>query len=533
MLGPTKSGKTTLLATASEWLWEEHGKILFFNTAELGGFTSRVEQRIRQGLIRVFRMRTRDDAENTLSFETMQLASKGYVPARFINHLEGEVEVGVPMVAPMQVVHTLYCPDGHEVRRTRSSAKLANNQCPTCRKPVTLVNGKVVTATTQTPGFEMIGSFAFDGLTSFSDWYLQDMSHRKNLEGEKAALGGEIESGDMLFRGNNRSQVGMAQTRVHELVANTLSIPNLVVMPFWTAISTESSDDSGRLQIVGPKLAGDAKTFIACSWFGNVVEAEVVTNPQHDYIRRLHVSQFYDDNNRRHMCGHRGDPRFMPIHFEDAPYSDDKPPTEICTGFSLATFMRAVELSIQKGMENETFGGRGVPGMQSIPMTYGTAEDLEKADGATAAVVAPKRPGVARPRQTPKGGTQPAAVTVPATATAPAEEAAAETAPEIEAPVEQAAEPVAAAAPETPEVGGTTLPETREDQIPSTESGAATSPASALPAAPPVASTAAPAPSGAWTRPPGSRPPAPRAPQAGPKAPARSQPRPVTAVKAQ
>jgi hypothetical protein len=468
-------------------------------------------------------MRTRDDEENSLSFETLQLCSKGYMPVRFLNPLEGEVEQGVPMIGPTTTIHEQFCGScAGSVQRTRFKSKLRNTTCPHCKKPVTISTGTVVSTVQQTKGFENIGGLGYDGLTSFSDWYLQDMSHRKNLEGEKAALGGEIESGNITFRGNNRSQVGMAQTRVHELVANSLSIPNLELMPFWTAISHESSDDTGRLTIVGPKLAGDAKTYIACSWFGNVVEADVRQNEHHEYIRRLWVSQFYDENNRRHLCGHRGDPRFMDVYYEDAPYSDEKPPTEICTGFSLSYFLKQVELSIQKGMDVDKIGDGKMPGTDSIPTIYGDADD-ELAPAPVAAVAAgPKavsrKPGVVKPKPP---GAKPAPVATSAPEPEPEPEV--DPTPDNSTVAEEAAEETEA--PATEEV----VPEVQESEAPAEDQS---SPAEPAPT-PVQTATAAPAPPapGAWARPAGSKPPAPRAPQPGPKAPARTAPRPVQAMK--
>lgn len=520
ILGPTKAGKTTLIATAAEYIYETWGKILVLYTAELGGFSARVEQRVRQGLIRPVRMRTRDDEAGSLSFETLQLCSKGYMPVRFLNPFEGEMEQGVPMIGPTTTVHEQFCGGcGASVIRTRYKSKLKNTTCPACKKPVTLVTGTIVSTVQQTKGFENIGGLGFDGLTSFSDWYLQDMSHRTNLQGEMSALGGEIESGGITFRGNNRSQVGMAQTRVHELVANSLSIPNLELMPFWTAISHESSDDTGRLTIVGPKLAGDAKTYIACSWFGNVVEAEVRQTEHHEYTRRLWVSQFYDEQNRRHLCGHRGDPRFMNTYFEDQPYSDDKPPTQICTGFSLGYFFKQVEQSIQKGMEADKIGDGVVPGTDSIPSTYGDSDD-ELAPAPTAKPTAgptavARKPSAVKPRVP---GSKPQVTK---------EEPAAvieEPSPEVEQPELPAAEP-------TEEVPASEVTDVQEvapaDAPPVAEPDAE-------PVSPPVQqaaqSPAVPA-AGGWARPAGTKPPAPRAPQPGPKAPARTAPRPVQGIK--
>lgn len=488
----------------AEWLWEEHGKVLFFHTCELGGFSARVEQRIRQGLIRPFRMRTRDDVNSSLSFETLHLASKGYVPARFKDAFSGEVEPGVPMIAPVTTVYTQLCPKcGREVKRTRHKSKLVAMTCPdtACKTSITLATAPPLLEVKQTAGFEQIGTFGFDGLTSASDWLLQDMSHRKNLEGEKAAIGGDIESGDMTFRGNNRSQVGMAQTRVHELVANSLGIPNLVVMPVWTAISHESSDDTGRLTIVGPKLAGDAKTYIASSWFGNVVEAQVVTNDRGEYLRRLYVGQWYDEHGRRHLCGHRGDPRFMEMYYEDAPYTDEVPPKEMCTGFSLNFFQRQLEASIQQGIATDT-SFQNAPGVGAIPATYGDVEDQESTVKAAAAPTT-ARPGVAR-RPTPRGvkpaaaPAVPAAVTAPATATASSASTTHDTPAEVPQEagagaeeVSPAAQPAAQLAEQPAEVEETPAAETPGDggdgQTDAPQNGAANTEANA-------AHTAAPAP---------------------------------------
>lgn len=480
-------------------------------------------------------MRTRDDENNSLSFETLHLSSKGYVPARFLDPLSGEVERGVPMVAPTYTRYTQLCGEcGAQVQQTRLRSRLKKSHpCPQCKKPVTEQTARHTAEVLQTPGFEAIGSFAYDDLTSASDWLLQDMSHRKNLEGEKAALGGDIESGSMVFRGNNRSQVGMAQTRIHELVANSLGIPNLIVMPFWTAISHESSDDTGRLTVIGPKLAGDAKTYIAPSWFGNTVEAQVITNERKQYIRRLYVTQWYDEYNRRHLCGHRGDPRFMPAYYEDEPYSDAEAPKEICTGFSLKQLMLGIEESIRLSVDADQI--KDAPGFAAIPATYGDTEvDDAAAPAATAATNVKARPTVQgrRPRpsvqgkapEAPKLEAQPA--TEPPTEQPAATEAAADaagnaagTAPAAEAAVVQPADtPEEAPPPVQPATPAAPAP-------PAAQAAVADKPL------PPASVSSAGPPGTAWGRPAGNRPPPPRAPQSGPKPPARSAPKPVGTVK--
>ena len=51
-----------------------------------------------------------------------------------------------------------------------------------------------------------------------------------------------------------------------------LGIPNLLVPPVFTALSMEDTDE-GALSIVGPKIAGRAKTDEAGQWVGNCLEA--------------------------------------------------------------------------------------------------------------------------------------------------------------------------------------------------------------------------------------------------------------------
>ena len=463
--------------------------MLFLYTCGLGGFSARVEQRIRQGLIRPFRMRTRDDRDNSLSFETLQLCSKGYVPKRFLKPLEGEVEEGVQMVPPIQVRFKQTCGKcGSLLRDTAVQALLKTGACPTCKTTVPLANTQVERYVRQTAGFEQIGTFAYDDLTSASDWLLQDMSHRK-LGGEKDALGAEIQSGDLSFRGNNRAQVGMAQTRVHELVANSLSIPNLVLLPVWTAISHESSDDTGRLTVIGPKLAGDAKTYIAPSWFGNTLEAVVVEGSKPgEKIRRLYLDTFVDEYNRRHLCGHRGDPRFMAGSLEDAPYSDNEPPKTYCDGFSLNTFFRMLTASVQQGLDADAASGMAMPGIESIPGTYGDT-DVAEPVAARPAAAGRVRPGTVRTRP------QPAATPAP----------------------EPVAEPVAPTPAEELDLGPVVPVEALAPAEPVSEP---------TPAAPVAAAPAPAAPTVRFARPAGPRPP--RAPQPGPGSPAaRSQGRPI------
>lgn len=479
LIGVTGSGKTTLLATAAEYLYETYGEISGYYFADLGGYPDRMNALIHHGIVRVFRMRTRG---MDLSFETAQLSSMGYWPAQVLDPMTGEVPYGVPMIPPVRRLYHQTCTCGH-TRTLRAKSQLAVGNCPNCSQRIAVAATKVVEEQSLTPGLDKIRMRMYDGLTSFSEWYLQDLSKRSELAGEMGAIGGVVNSGDLSFRGNNRAQVGFAQTRAHELVSNSLSIPHQRIMPLWTALTDETSDQGGRLTIVGPKLAGSAKTEIAGAWFGNTLEAATVEGEKPgSKVRRLYLNEFIDAEGRRHILKHRSDPRYVPEYLEDAPYSPGEPPQEICTNFSLGVFFRHLQIADTKALEAVATRFPNAPGLSSMPLTLDLGiADAAPATSAPQAPAAPglKRPtggGLKRPAAVPKslaspGASTPAStpVTAPApasspgeaetvqdtvTAAAPAEEPKntqpAQTAPETQEPPQTAAEPIEQAPPAPP-----------------------------------------------------------------------------------
>lgn len=513
LIGVTGSGKTTLLATAAEYLYETYGEISGYYFADLGGYPDRMNALIHHGIVRVFRMRTRG---MDLSFETAQLSSMGYWPAQVLDPMTGEVPYGVPMIPPVRRLYHQTCTCGH-TRTLRAKSQLAVGNCPNCSQRIAVAATKVVEEQSLTPGLDKIRMRMYDGLTSFSEWYLQDLSKRSELAGEMGAIGGVVNSGDLSFRGNNRAQVGFAQTRAHELVSNSLSIPHQRIMPLWTALTDETSDQGGRLTIVGPKLAGSAKTEIAGAWFGNTLEAATVEGEKPgSKVRRLYLNEFIDAEGRRHILKHRSDPRYVPEYLEDAPYSPGEPPQEICTNFSLGVFFRHLQIADAKALEAVAARFPNAPGLASMPLTL----DLGLSDPAPAptpqAPAAPglKRPaggGLKRPAAVPKSPVPTGAstasappVTAPAPASSPGEAETVQDTVTAAAPAEEPKEepreaqtaPAAQEAPAAPPAPAVEAQAPQQTQAP-----APSAPATPPPAPPPAQRARA-----AWPSPPGVKP---------------------------
>lgn len=494
IIGPTGSGKSTLLATAAEYLWETHRGISAYYFADLGGYPDKMNALIRSGIVRIFRMRTRG---MDLSFETALRSSQGYWPARMLNPLTGEVAPGVPMVSPIQTQYHQTCMCG-VMRTVTAKSLLSMGSCGQCVRRWAPATSTITTSTRLTPGLDAIRLRMYDGLTSMSEWYLQDLSHRLDLAGEMGALGGTVHSGEVSFRSNNRAQVGFAQARAHELVSNALAIPNQIIMPIWTALTDEAADSSKRLTIVGPKLAGSAKTEIAGSWFGNMLEAAAVPGElPGTKVRTLFLSEFVDEDGRRHTLKHRSSPIYMPEKLQDPPYSDEHKPTAMCSEFSLGVFFSLLAKADAQAAAEVQGRYPDAPGLASVPLeletpggeTTGEPAVVPTVGGAGtgAAPAPPKVGGLARP----KGGLK-----------KPAAAAQAQTPAPVATPPGAAHDPA---------------PPVRLDAVLAIESPAEGAPVVAAPAAPSVPSVppAPPAPAVAappapaapgWAPPPGTRP---------------------------
>lgn len=433
LMGVTGSGKSCLLATLARWVWQHYHKVALLYTTDGGGYPAYVQSTIDKGIMRVWRLRSRGNTgslSDSLSFETLYRASLGWWPAE-IDPETGDTPPNVRLVPPVTERYEMYCPAGHLVKTVAFQHELTPTKCPECAVHVTVQNMRAERTTARTKGLEQVGAVFFDSLTSMQSWQLSDLSlqsGQQELGGEKSALGGIVKSGDMRFGGNSRAHVGFAQTRAEEIVLNSLAIPGLVVPPVFTALTMEASDEGG-LSIMGPKLAGRARTDEAPQWFGNTLETRV-DEVSGRRMRRLYCSEWVDNESVRHLCKHRGFGGVPPI-LEDP---DTDPPT--FTQFNLGYFFELLDRSVQAVLADDEALGE-VPGLAASPASYGEKHQS-----------APRTPSTL-PAERPVATSPPAPrATAAVRARRPAPPAVAPPAPE--APT--FAEPVDSSAPSTPSV---------------------------------------------------------------------------------
>lgn len=339
LMGTTGTGKSALEGTLAEWVWETYGKVTRLYTSDGGGFPSNVQALMRLGIMQVFRMRTRDLPDGSLSFETCLRSTQGWWP-RQITPSTGEVPRGIAMVPPITERYQMFCVNGHLVKQVPFASLLTASLCPQCRVMTDKSNARVVKESQTTPGFEQVGAVCFDGLTSMLSWMMSDMSQRSGrleLKGEEGAIGGKINSGDLKIGGSSRSHYGFAQSRAEEMVLNSLSIPGLVVPPVFTALTMETMDE-GDLSVRGPLLIGKAKTAEAGAWFGDCLEAMVLKNDKDERIYRLALSEFVDGAGVRHLVKNRAAPGTMPPYLEDPPLKSGTEAQTAFTQFNLGVF---------------------------------------------------------------------------------------------------------------------------------------------------------------------------------------------------
>lgn len=392
VMGPTGSGKTSLIATLAEWGYLTYGATTFLYSSDGGGYPDRVSALIARGIVKVFRMRSRNGGDDSLALETSMKASKGWWPAR-INPQTGMTDPNVPMVPPR-----VQNPDG--------SWRINK-------------------------GFPERRIVAFDGLSSLSNWWVDDMQARAGrLEitgGEKGGGIGVIVSGTERFSGGSRSQIGFAQNRAHQFVLNTNGIPDLALPPVFTALTNEATDEAA-LRICGPKFAGQAKTDEGPQWFGNVLESRQANDDKGNRLFRLWLTEFVE-NGIRHLCKNRAEAGLLPMYLQD-------PAPELVqngvagqvsypgafTEFSLGRFFELMEAaharSLQRLMDDPRFAQ--APGLQTEEFgdaPQGTMVAVPAAPGVTV----PRAPAPVTPASAPAAAPRPAAPPpVPGSAPAPA-----------------------------------------------------------------------------------------------------------------
>jgi len=390
IIGASGMGKTSLLETFATYLWETYGRVLFLYSWDGGAIPTNIQKRMKQGIIRFWRVRTR--SAMGLGIDTLYKATKGYVP-RTINPETGETDPSVPMIPPVQSRHDASCPKGHPLQTVAYLALLQPMYCSECKALIPRESMVIQSVSRRTKGLELIGGVAFDGLTSMSNVVMDHMDHARgagDIGGEKPAFGGVVISGDTKLGGNNRADVGFGQSRAQQFVNNSLSIPFLVEGPIFTALTAEASEEG--LPIVGAKLPGRAATDEASSWFGNVLEAGIYVNTDNgDEHRALYVLPFTDKQGRKHLLKTSGSPGSMPDKLFDPPIKDNK----AFVGFNLGLYLKMLDDDLRKALANQE---------RLTPDTVSYGDDAP----AVQAHAAPAAPGAALPQpgtaqgQTPK-----------------------------------------------------------------------------------------------------------------------------------
>lgn len=368
VIGVSGAGKTSLLKTFAEYLWETHQKVLMLYSWDGGAIPNELQKRIQQGLIRFWRVRTRSGAG--LALETLYLATKGYLPES-IDPLTGETAPDVRLVAPLQVTYEASCPKGHPLITTQAQSLLVPTICTACGNQMISRNEMILkTSSQRTKGFELIGGVAYDGITSMCQIVMDHMDRARGdgtIGGEKSAFGGIVKSGDVSFGGNNRADVGFAQTRAQQFVNNTLSIPGLVESPVFTGLSTEG--ESQGLSVVGLNLPGQAALSQAPQWFGNIMEASSRLDTEGKKHFVLHLRPFIDKEGRYHLLKTSSSPFGLPDLLED-PAVDDR---QAFQGFNLGRVFKLLDEDLAASLAEQE---EGLPGMPDGLLTYGETTPL-------------------------------------------------------------------------------------------------------------------------------------------------------------
>lgn len=404
IIGVSGAGKTSLLATFAEYLWETYQKILFLYSWDGGAIPTQIQRKMRQGLIRFWRVRTR--SEGGLALETLYLATKGYLPAE-LNVETGETPPAVRMVGPLVTKYDATCPKGHHLHSVIAQSLLKPVLCKECNRLIQRPEMIVSEQVHQNKGFEAIGGVSYDGLSSMCGVVLEEMDRMRGhglIGGEKSSFGGNVVSGTQRWGGNNRADVGFAQTRANQFVNNSLSIPNLVEGPVFTALSTEGEERG--LPAVGINLPGQAAFGQAPAWFGNICEAGATVDSDGKSHFTLHVRPFTDSAGRRHLLKTSASPFGVPDQLVDPAENEGAPFSE----FNLGRLFRLLDEDLANSLKADTTAG--VPGGSAGVVQFGEA-------GATESSVPAESTGPATPAGAGPGTPAPAAPAAPKPAGGP------------------------------------------------------------------------------------------------------------------
>lgn len=435
--GISGSGKSSLADTAVEYAYETYGALSLGYVADLGGFGTKRLALIRAGILRVY------DPRNRLNpFETMELISLGAFPVELIDPERGYAAPDVPLVLPRRLVFVQYCVQGHEAARFEDERVMQamTTVCPTCGTATTMANcQKVDRVIVRHRLFAGIGFRFYDSITALNDWGMSDLQSQSAkgtlpTGGQGGALLGAadaLRSGRFVFGSSSKSQYGFLQNRTYNWLANIRTIPDQVLPPVATFLTETSKgdDESGGEMVIGPKIAGNARTAAVPGWLGNCLHAtkEPFSVDDQTMVHRLWLTNHIDPrvpSRIPYLAKHRGTPLGMPEYLED------KPGAAPWSGCSLKVFFSMLQEQLAKEDAATKARYPNAPGMWRGDAAAGPAADdvvsaVAGSSGAAVAAVAqtgPRPVAATSGRRRVAGAGAPVAVPsqTPATSSTPA-----------------------------------------------------------------------------------------------------------------
>lgn len=398
IMGDSGTGKSTLLGTYAEWVWEKYNKVTLYYLSDGGGFGTNVEALIQRGVIWLWKIRTRG---TELALETCHKASNGYWPEKW-DPQTGESTMGCRLLPPTTTTFTLFCECGQKVKSSDNrTAFQSPTVCPECRKPVTIkLNGiRVEESTARTPGFEQVGAVVYDGLSSMQEWIMQDLALRQakgEFGSDKTNLGGKVVSGDTPFGTSTMQHYGFSQGRAEQWILNSTSIPGLVASPVWTALENKSTDKETKITVYGPKMAGSAKTDAAPQWFGNCLGTAIEQDSKGRNIYKLYLQEYKNKlDDVPHLCKNRAAPGLLPEYLEDS-YDEDGNVTHL-KNFNLGTFFDLLDTALVKTQQETDKRLKNAPGIPTGSLGGGETKKVEEEEKKSAVGTTSSSKPIARP----------------------------------------------------------------------------------------------------------------------------------------
>jgi hypothetical protein len=450
--GLSGAGKTNLITTAAEWLYQHHQMVTLLYAADLGGFGNRMLTLIRAGIVRAY-----DPRNHVNPFETMELISLGAFPERLIDPERGHADPEVKLILPRRARHGVKCPAGHIVGYVDHAMEIAKfyQACPLCGTMTTAQNmAGLDKQIVEHPMFAQVGGRAYDSFTALNEWGMSDLQAQSaagllptgGQGGSALGSADALRSGGIVFGTSSKAQFGFLQNRTYGWLANIRTIPNQKV-PAIATFGVEQSkgdDETGGVPVLGPKISGNAATGKLGFWLGNLLHAAVEPNSPSDpkLVYRLWLTQHVDPNDPRkllYQAKHRGTPAGMPQYLQDGP--NDPPWTKFSLGYFydlLQAQLETLDAEVRTKYPNApgVWLGDGVAGPEVVveshavsaaaPVAAPTAAQAATSPAAMAAaqqaMAGPVPPVVSAPRRRPiaGGGPVPPVVAAPVAPVVPA-----------------------------------------------------------------------------------------------------------------